>query len=99
MAQGFLVLHITPAREVLEMPEGWSVDYLSDTLPEPLTVYDDRFLEFDHVPDSAEVLPQIGASETVEESRWWDDGAFRVRVRFPIVINQETRGGIIPLYR
>lgn len=97
--QGFFVIYITPKADAIRIPEGFAVDYLSDTLAEPLTVYDDRFLEFDHQPDSAEILPSVGASETVEESRWWEDGLFRVRVRFPVTITQENRGGIVHLYR
>lgn len=98
MATGYMVLYITPGVDFLNVPDGWNTDYESDTFIARVK-YDDRFENFDHVPDETEQTAVLGVDEEIVEARWWEEGVYRLRVRYPIQYTTENRGGIVPLYR
>lgn len=104
MTTGYYCIYITPKRTVIEAPEEFDLAYESDPLPEPKTVYEDRLVDFDHEPDASEIAAEKAPNETVEELRQWstdvpDTELWRLRLRYPVTIVTEPRGGIVHLYR
>lgn len=97
MATGYMVLYITPGGNVLNTPDNWNMDYVSDAFT-ARTKYDDRFEDFDHEPTKAEKAAVMGVDEFEAEGRWWGENLWRLRVRYPIQYTTENRGGVVRLY-
>lgn len=53
MATGYMVLYITPGGDVLNTPDNWNMDYVSDAFLARIR-FEDRFEDFDHEPTEEE---------------------------------------------
>lgn len=99
MSQGYFVIYVTPAVDLIPRPDGWQDTFDSDPLTEPKTIFEDRFVDFEQSPTAAELEAAKAAHETIEELRHWSElGKWRLRVRYPVQYTVEQRGGIVRLY-
>lgn len=100
MATGYFVIYITPRSDFIQIPDGYTTDFLSDAF-EARVRMEDRFVDFNHEPTVSEKASAIntGIGEFEAELRALASNLWRLRVRYPVSYTTEQRGGLAHLYR